>query len=249
MKKHDDTITVYWSPSAFTKDETNWNFLYSDPVSALADLNTIRNKSAKNMFTCPAYTQSMKNVFVFKSSLTEKIKLDNDFFVPKGNHPFYHYGKSKILLTELRESSLDQHVNVSYNMGWLFFADQPVEARFTAPYFPTTSPAPGAMLATGQFNIGEWYRDYILDYHIPFGTKELNFEKDQPLFYLELRTDKKVIFKRYNLTRELKRVAEECSTSPGNYEASKSLLYRYNVFKRSSSPERVLSYIKDNLIK
>jgi hypothetical protein len=248
MKKDNDTITVYWSPSAFTKDDTNWNFLYSDPVSALSDLNTIRNKSLGNIFTCPAYKETMKNVFIFKAPLSEKIELDQSFFDPKVALPFYHYDRSKILLSEVRESSFNDHVNVTYNISWLFFADQPVEARFTAPYFPTISPAQGAMLATGQFNIGKWYRDYILDYHIPFGTKQLIFEENQPLFYLELMTDKKVVFKRYNLSRELKRVSEETSSSPRNYGLNKPLSHKYNLFKRSSSPERVLSYIKENLV-
>jgi hypothetical protein len=248
MKKNEDIITIYWSPSAFNQDDTNWNFLYSDPVSVLADLNTIRNKSTRNLFTCPAYTHSMKNVFVFKSMLEEKVKLDHDFYIAKGGYPFPHYGKSKILLNELRESSLENYVNLTYNMSWLFFADEPVEARFTAPYFPTATPAPGAMLATGQFNIGNWYRDYVLDYHIPVGTDEFVVKEDQPLFYLELRTEKKVVFKRYNMTQELKRIAQESANSPINYEANKTLSYRYNIFKKSSSPERVLSHIKNNLI-
>jgi hypothetical protein len=248
MKKDNDTITVYWAPSGFTEDNENWNFLYSNPVSALADLNAIRNKSSNSIFSCPAYKQTMKNVFVFKNSLPEKIKLDEEVFLPKVSIPFYHFNRSKILLSEVRESSFNQHVNLIYGMSWLFFADQPVEARFTAPYFPTVSPALGAMLATGQFDIGRWYRDYVLDYHIPFGTKELTFEENQPLFYLELMTDKKVIFKRYNLTRELKRIAEESSSSPSNYGLNRSLLDKYNMFKRSSSPERVLSHIKQNLV-
>lgn len=248
MKKSKDTITVYWSPSAFNKDDTNWNFLFSNPVSALADLNIIRNKSLKNMFTCPAYTQSMKNVFVFKNCLPERIQLDKEFFIPKEEYPYNHFERSKILLSEQRPSSLENHINAIYNMGWLFFADEPVEARFTAPYFPTVSPAEGVMLATGQFNIGQWYRDFHLDYHIPYGTKELIFEEDQPVFYLEVRTDKKVVFKRYNLTKELRKVANECAASSDNYGRNKPLSHRYNMFNKSMSSERILSYIKQNLV-
>jgi hypothetical protein len=248
IKDKNDTITIYWSPSPFTNEDPNWNFLYTDPISSVADLNTIRDKSSKNMFTCPAYTQSMKNVFIFKNVLPDKIQLDEKFFALKEEYPFYHFGRSKVLLNEHRPSSLEQHVNVIYNMGWLFFADQSVEARFTAPYFPPVSPSEGVMLSTGQFNIGEWYRDYYLDYHIPFGTKELNFEENQPLFYLEVRTDKKVVFKRYDLTKQLRKIADECSESSGLYEQNKSLLHRYNMFKKSSSPERVLFYIKQSLV-
>jgi hypothetical protein len=110
------------------------------------------------------------------------------------------------------------------------------------------SPAEGVMLSTGQFNIGEWYRDYHLDYHIPFGTKELNFKENQSLFYLEVRTDKKVVFKRYNLTIELRKLADECVTSSVIYGSNKPLLHRYNMFNKSLSPQRVLSYIKENIV-
>lgn len=244
-----DVVTIYWAPSAFVESDQNWNFLYSDPVPVLSELNAIRNKDVKQMFSCPAYTGSMKNVFVFKNVLPATIKLDEEFFKPKSHHPFPHYGRSKILLNELRPTSLEGYSNIVYNMGWLLFADQSVEARFTAPYFPSSAPAPGVMLSTGQFNIGEWYRDYLLDYHIPFGTEELVFGEEQPLFYLEVRTDKKVVFQRYNLTKELNEIARECSGSPGNYESNKPLSYRYDVFKKTASPQRVLSYIKDNLIK
>lgn len=243
-----DTITIYWAPSAFVDTDQNWNFLYSDPVSVLSELNAIRNKDAREMFSCPAYVNAMKNVFVFKNVFPNVIGLDEEFFKPKTHYPFPHYGMSKILLNELRQSSLENYVNATYNMGWLLFSDEPVEARFTAPYFPNVSPAPGVMLSSGQFNIGEWYRDYLLDYHIPFGTKELVFDKDQHLFYLDIKTDKKVIFKRYNLSQQLNEISRECSGSPRNYESGKPLSYRYDIFKKTASPERVLSHIKNNLV-
>jgi hypothetical protein len=220
-----DYITVYWTSSAFVNTDAHWNFLYQDPVSVVSEFAKKRNKDVKQMFSCPAYVGSMKNVYSFNN-----------------------LGLSKLALVELRESSLNDYVNVVYNMGWLLFADEPVEARFTAPYFPASAPANGVLLAPGQFNIGLWYRDFLLDYHIPFGTKQLVFNSEQPLFYLELRTEKKIVFKRYNLSPELKRIAEECSTSPGNYENAKPLDYRYSIFKKTASRERVLSYIKENLI-
>jgi hypothetical protein len=243
-----DTVTIYWTPSRFTEWEENWNFLYQDPVSTVVDLNTIRNKNVKEMFACPSYVNSMKNVFVFKNVLPTNIELGDDFYAPKPQYPFDYSGKSKVQLTNVRESSLEGYVNARYNMGWLLFSDEPVEVRFTAPYFPGSSPVEGAMLSTGEFNIGNWYRDYVLDYHIPIGAKEFILKEDQPLFYLEVKTNKKVVFQRYNLTQELRQIALECITSPKKYESNMPLSYRYDIFKKTASRERVLSYIKESLI-
>jgi hypothetical protein len=244
-----ETITIYWAPAAFNESEPHWNMLYQNPVSVVSDLNSLRDKDVKQMFTCPAYIQSMKNVFVFKNVIKNKIQLDESIFTPKDNYPYQLPVDSVLNLTQLRESSLVEHINVSYNMSWLLFADEPVEARFTAPYFPSSSPAEGAMLAVGEFNIGSWYRDYVLDYHIPYGTKQLSFEENQPLFYVEIKTNKNVVFKRYKMTDELKKISAECAMAPTIYrDKGKPLSYRYNIFKKTSSPERVLSYIKNNLI-
>jgi hypothetical protein len=50
------------------------------------------------------------------------------------------------------------------------------------------------------------------------------------------------------MTDELKNIAGECVNSPSNYSSAKPLAYRYNIFKKTATPERVLTYIKENLV-
>lgn len=247
-----DYITVYWAPSPYVSKEVSWSYLYPEPVNILSELNKSRNKEIKNskgIFSCPSYIDAMKNVYILKSSIDDKINVPQELFTDNSyNYPFEYDSGSKLLTTIIRPSSFDNYINVSYNLGWLMFADEPLEVRFTAPYFPTTTPAEGVILAAGEMNIGKWYRDYMLDYHVPLGIKELIIKDNQPLAYVEFKTNKKIILKRYQLTRTLRSIADDLSSSGTRYGFFKSLEHKYKKANEALIPQQVLSEIKKNLI-
>ncbi len=100
----------------------------------------------------------------------------------------------------------------------------------------------------GEFDIGSWYRTFNLDYHIPLDTKEMVFNQNDPLFYIEFKTDKKVILKRYMQSDTLFNIGREMVNSPSNYGRFKSLKEKYLMSKKAKMPEIILSEINKNLI-
>lgn len=250
-----NTVTVYWSSSKSWETTTSYNLLYQEPVSLISDLNKIRNNSlnkginAGKMFSCPAFLDSLKNVFVVKSNMELKFKLNDH--IMKDSFPEYPWNfndAGPLLLQVVRESSFNNYINIELNMGWLFFAEEPLVAKFTAPYFPTSQPTNGAIMGVGEFDIGSWYRDYTLDYHIPKDAKELYFAKNQPMFYLDIKTDKKIVFKQYTLTNRLRELAQDCVESPSRYGSKIPLLEKYDSFKNAKMNKLILAEIKNNLI-
>jgi hypothetical protein len=208
------------------------------------------------MYVCPAVKSSIKNVFVIKSNIDDDIDLPIDFLNrfyeesvnPNVSYPFVVPTNSSISVLVRRPPSFEGYLNLNYNMAWTFFADEPVTAKFTAPYFPPQSPAPGAMLATGEFDIGSWYRRFETDYHVPLNTTRLTFKQNDPLFYLELKTDKSIIFKRYTLSNRLRSLQEEMSNSSVRYGRFKSLEERYKQARYAKISQQVLTEIKNNVI-
>jgi len=245
-----DTITIYWSPSAFLPEESSWTMLYSEPEPLLNQIIQKKNDNNKknNMFSCPAYVSSMKNVFVTNNVMPSKIIIPEYIKSNNLNYPLDIFDIAPLKVKIDKEPSIEGTVNIRYNMSWIFFAEEPVVARFTAPYFPPVSPAQNVILSTGEFDIGQWFRDFNLDYHIPHNVSELNFEADQPLFYTEFKTDKKIILKRFKMNKELANIAEECATSNIRYGGQKNLLQRYENAKKANLREQVLNEIKKNLI-
>jgi hypothetical protein len=110
------------------------------------------------------------------------------------------------------------------------------------------SPVPGALFSGGEFDIGRWFRPFNADWHIPIEDGRFVIKKGDPLFYVELLTDKKVEFKRFTMTRKIMNILIECVESPMRYGRNLSLDTRYDMAEASGLPARVLREIQTNLI-
>ena len=256
--KNEEHITIYWSPSPFTKNDEQWTHAYQEPQSLSSVLRSQKVedtlKQTSSAFACPASNDLYKNIFVFNHAFDTSFKISNEEssyiydHSDELNYPFFLENRSTLNLQVLRKPVFKDRINFVYNMGWLIFASEPVVARFTAPYLPPFSPMKNAILSSGEFNIGKWYRDFVLDYQVTVGNIDFEFKENDPMFYLELFTDKKIKFKRYMLTETLLNLAKETSATSSRYGKFKSLAHRYLMAEKSLVPQQVLSEIKKNLI-
>jgi hypothetical protein len=243
-----DTVTVYWTPAFFKPEENSWSMAYSSPIHVLNEYRKIQNEveMTRSMFACPGTSGSLKNVYSVNQQFDDVFDLPE--YIDPNATKYWLDVDSRLSVYVPRPSALKDHISLQYNMGWLMFADEPLIARFTAPYFPPKSPTNGAILSCGEFDIGSWYRPFNLDYHIPLSAKTMSFEKDDPLFYVEFKTDKKVEIKRYVLSERLYALSTESVNAPERYGAFKSLKERYSMSKSALIPEQVLTEIKKNLV-
>lgn len=263
MDNNTDPLVIYWAPASYESTTESWSFLYPEPVSLFSQLNLLRNSSSpgpETIYACPAHKDATHNVFVFKNSVENVVDLPKNFLkeVTEEIGKYSHYATnsisfgakldSKVYINAVRKSSFSGYVNLTYNMAWLFVSEDPVLAKFTPPYYPHSSPAEGAMLATGEFDIGQWFRPFQLDYHVPLSTTRLTFSEGNPLFYLHVLTDRPVIFKRYIRTSVISNLQEECTQSPARYGVFKSLTEKYAAVKRIKLKEQLMHEIKKNLV-
>ena len=258
MKTNKDTITVYWAPAPYTRTDDQWSLFYQEPQSLRSVMveNKDPNVQGKTqMLICPAGTDLQKNIFVFKNTFDNSFNISYEdskkiyeHSVNDPQFPFFVKTDSSLPIKVERASTFKNCINIGYNLSWLFFASEPVIARFTPPYSPPHTPASGAFLASGQFDIGQWYRTFNLDYHVPIKDTVFSFKENDPLFYLEIFTNKKVIFKRYILTDYLSALGKEASIAPKLFGNFKPLAERYLAAKNALIPNQVLTEIKKNLV-
>lgn len=245
-----DELVIYWTPQPFVLSKESWNLLYQKPTNVYSELiNMSFSKSPIRL--CPATKDNLTKTFSVYSSIEDSVDLSNinleelDKSTPiKQNLNI----PSIIAWQKDRNSSFPGYLNFAYNLSWLFFSEEPVIARFTAPYFPSSSPAEGAYLAPGQFDIGQWFRPFNLDYHIPYSTKSFNINTTDPLFFVEIFTDKKVVFKRFIKNDVIDNIATEISVAPTRYAAFQKLSQRYDMFNKSQIREMLLKEIKKEVI-
>lgn len=245
-----NTIEIYWSPATYDPEQESWSFLYPEPVNVFSNL-VKNNKHGGVYVSCPASKQMLKNTYSINSAIDDTHNLPTELlssiaYTETTEHPIPTNGILPI--KKERKSSYDGYINISYHLKWLFFASEPVEARWTAPYFPASSPVKDALFSVGQMNIGQWFRPINLDWHIPLSSQTFSIEEGQPLAFLEIMTDKKVEFKRFQMSQKIIRISQEFSQSPARYGKFKSLKDRYLMAAKSKATEILLKEIKENLI-
>lgn len=250
MEKNDSNeLIVYWAPSMFNLKDSSWHLLYRDPEPILKKI--MQGPKSSLMRMCPAVKDMYKNTFSFNSAINDSFRFDLEFVKKNASNPvpgtIIPNTGSKIDLSLTRQSSFDGYFDASYDMSWIFFAEESVTARVTGPHFPPSSPAKGAIYASGMYDIGRWFRPLHANFHIPFTTDQFGYNKDDEIFYIELMTNKKVRMKRFNMDQTLYELREECGNSPTRINKSLPLETRYEMADDSGLRERVLRSIKKNL--
>jgi hypothetical protein len=147
-----------------------------------------------------------------------------------------------------RKCSLDGYSDIEPTYSWLFFASEPVVARFTAPYLPTVSPADDSLLVCGEFDIGQWYRPFVLNYMVPKHVPYLTILKNNPLFFVEFKTDKNIIFKQYEVNDALNTYSNKCLRSPVEVGRSYTLEPRYEWLNETITANAIINEIEKVLV-
>lgn len=254
-----DTITIYWSTPAFIPKEESWNMLYREPEPVFKDIlgKRIKNVDSKNsIHACPASNNFFKNLYVIKSNIDDFCTWPEGYLKSISQRMDMEslssinldYFENKILLWSPRTSAMQDYADISYNLSWIFFAEEPLLCRFTAPYYPAHTPSENAILAGGEFDIGQWFRPFNLNYYIPYTNTKFEINYEDPLFYMQILTDKKVEFKRFNFNNELRNLSNEFRNPSGVYGKFMPLQKRYEMAKKSKILDIVLKEIKNNLV-
>jgi hypothetical protein len=242
-------INVYWAPfyQASTIEDYNakmdWNMLYYDPDTVYDDLKINANEEniKRSFFSCPVFSKTYKNTYVYKNTLESSFVFEKDKVksVSRNGH---------VGLNIARDPSMMNSNNLEYNLHWIFFSDEPLIATFTAPYFHIADYSSKVSLIPGEFDIGQWFRPYNLEYISSKESDSFVFKENDPLFYVKFNTDKKVVLKRFNLNEKLYTYGVSSKNSPLLLESSVSLSKRYKRFNQSRMKDIVLSEIKKNLV-
>lgn len=220
-----EIINVYWSPENFVYTEESWTYLYAYPEQAL------------------------DNKFVFKSTIEDTFKLPIEEIkkVQRGmTSPGFLDSNSLLTVFQPERSDTPGHALIQYNMNWLFFADQPVMSKTTLLDFET--PVEGSQFVEQKKDIGIWYLPCSLKYNIPLESTDFSIKNGAPLFYLELDTNKKIVFHRFNQTKSLRHLLEEYSLIRDRYGKARSEQKILDGLRASRMPELVLSEIKKNVV-
>jgi hypothetical protein len=242
-KMQEDVINVYWSPFYQTGGEyPDWSFLYPKPKNLFSTLIEKKNLDSKtdNYFACPAISNKTKNIYVFSNASYSSYRYEGSEIYPTS--------ENFISVVSTRPPSINEGPLFLFSLNYLFFADQPLDAYFTPPYFSKPEYTQYGSVIIGEFNIGQWFRSYNVEIQMWSNKGEFHLKENEPLFYVEFKTDKKIKMHQFKQTDQILKYSDACSTTQLLFGKGESLVKRYKRFKDVGLREKVLMEIKNNLL-
>ena len=246
IRENSKPITIYWSP-AFDPREKDWTFLYPYPERLFDNLLDQKSKVIEkgSFLACPSFLDVTKNTLCVKSPISASY----DVVINEKNEKNIFPTSPEFFNTmTLRESPLDDAMTVFFSFHYIFFADEPLEILFTSPYFHQSEYMKFGALVPGSFDIGQWFRVLNLEIQMWKNSKKFKIDKDEILFYLYFKTDRPIVFKRFNYTESLFKLSASSTTATSVLGKGQTLVSRYFNFKNTGMRDKVLTLIKNNLI-
>jgi hypothetical protein len=230
-----DVINVYWAVQINGDEQESPALTFEEPKSLFKTLSRSKHpdSTTQTLFSCPAVQDLFKNVYVVRSPADAE----------------YDYRDKEIVNINNSIINLSQDVDPNikgfgpmfvYQSFYLFFADEPVVARFTSPYFDKT--LGDCSLIPGEFDIGKWFRAYPTQYQMWNESGKFKLNKNDPLFYIEFMTNKKINFIQFEMNKELSDYSNIAIESRYKFPFSR-LADHYERFKQNKMRELILNAI------
>jgi hypothetical protein len=241
-------ITIYLT-NAISVDtsEKDWSFLYPRPKNMfsnlLQDKSEVANK--ESFFACPAFSDLTKKTLQYLSPMNASYVYD---FTSKDHKYFRPTSPQFVNANIIRPPALAFGNTVQFELMYMMFADEPLDVLFTSPHFSKPGYTRFGTAIPGQYDVGKWFRPYAFEVQLWSDQGEFHLRKDEPLFYAHLQTDRDVVFKYFNMSDRLSKMAQACVATTNMFGRGQTLLSRYERFKSIGMRSRILAEINKNII-
>ena len=247
--KDDDFITVYWAPALSYEVEAHneFNMMYAEPENMFSYLKSKKSKfdQSKSILVCPAFKEKMQKTFFFKNSVECNFlyRTDDSGEVYIEDQKSFPQGVQCI-----RQPALSFGPTIVVNLPYIFFSDSDLETSFSQPTFHPQGYSRYGSVIPGKFNIGSWFRPYFIEMQMWNNQGELIIKENEPIFYVEFLTDKKIKLVRFKYTKKLFTYSQHCVDAPPTFGLNLPLIKRYQKFKESRMSDLILKEIKENIV-
>ena len=239
-------INLYVSGSYVSEQEADWSFLYPKLKTLFSELMSERenNKDTGSFFSCPAVANKFKKTLVFNNVIESSYSYDFTIDQPSVLATSEQYVNSTIQ----RPPTIAIGPTIEFSLAPIFFADESLPAYFTPPFFNKPKYMKYGSAMPGEFDVGQWFRPY--SFEVQMWNKKGNFylEKDEPLFYIEFKTNRPIILHRFNMSPRLNEYKKSIMSSFLAFGKFQPLAEIYERFKQVGYREKILTEIKKNLI-
>jgi len=239
------SITVYWAPWGEQDHYADQFLSYQDPERLLDSIKQFKNEQNQldNFLNCPAFTNSIKNTYMFKAPTNVNIRFTDKELINRldPNKPF------DPTIIRPKSPSLIGAATVQYKPSWVFFCEESLLLQSTPPYMHLHPMSSQGFMVPGSFDISNWFRPVESAIQLWPNRNEFQVDQDDPLLYVNFVSDQTVKLKKFYLTEEAYKIGMSCVRLKG-YRYERSLSKLYNIFRAGKLKNKLLDEIKNNLL-
>jgi len=236
-----DELVVYWANFGSLDRLQRTNLITEPPVRIMQTFHKESGSTTDSASykACAGAKNLYQNTFVIKSPFDVNAKL-------VGQYPNVMVQESFNLIS-MRNPTYENSHSIDYDYHWIFFSEESVEIVQTPPYMHQTKASAYGIQASGSYDISQWFRSINATYNLHPAVDEFKVDKDEPIFYVDFRTKKRVVLKQFDLTEDLHSLAFAAAELK-QFFPFESLETLYNRFTRSNRHKKVMQEIRKNLL-
>jgi hypothetical protein len=230
------SINVYWACL-----EEEW-MRAEKPFPVYAGIQNRLNISETNIAQCPAFKESMKNLFALRSLYDYRFVVDKESNLVTSDMYNEYFLKEHVYVRSLKENSF------SFSQYYSFFTEEK-SLLITAnifPYLEDNSITKKCIIFPGSFDIGKYFRNIEFGFKIKDEYNAFDINRGDIYQYVKFHTDEKINFIQYRHTKELSDLMKE-TISFRNFKLKYSSLEEFYSFFKIK--RMVIKEIKKNIIK
>lgn len=244
-------ITVYYSAKPiFAKIENGFdanpllNMLNDSLISVYKELKQNENKNIDNiasMFSCRSFLEYTKNMYMMTNPFDLNVRVEKNKVLNLGNRQLDSLYLNRVL-------QIDNVYNLNYSPGYIFFSEKSVNIEILSPFMHKSNFCKNGYIVPGSYDISQWFRPVnpALQFY-DNSEKIIESKKNDPLMYINFKTNETVRLKKFLMTPELEDIVY-ATTTYKRYDENKSLLYLYDKFTNAGLKKRTLKLIQESLI-
>lgn len=235
-------LVVYWCTNAALEKSATFALLDLEPKPVLPDVMRHTVEPPQTYRQCTGLKKGAVNLFYLNYPVDFHLEwtFNNDT-----QEPVVTGANSDWVLP--RWNTYKERLAFDLDLGWLFFAEQPLILKQTPPYAHQTEAVKYGLPAMGALDVGRWFRSVSPAWTLYEGVREFHMPRQEPAMYVEFYTERNIIFKQFLPTERLKSIWWACSQQP-LFMPRISLENRYALFSKANMRKMVLKEIRANLL-
>ncbi|NBW56981.1 hypothetical protein EBR43_04200 [bacterium] len=235
--------TIYWS--VVDKDLSIIDF---EPLQNIKDLSKEMNFHQKrsNFNLCPAYYLEAQKTYNILAPFDYELVFDSETKTVSSKKYNQNVFDKMITVEDIDLGF------VQFNIGYIFFTEQPCNMFSTAPYFTHSEFSSRVNFIPGSVDISRWFRNTSVAFMLKNQYNSIEFKKGDPLlsFKFDFFNNEKIEFKKFYISHVLTHILDTNMNSRlfNDKNLNTYLKKVYDKFTQSKIKTTILKEIKANLM-